>query len=179
MTNGSKEIQYINPTTKIGKHTKVDVIVVSGLLDGQRLLMKEAYNNKGRSDAKDIALFVEAGEMINELGHIWKYWKKNHNTNWDNIKEELADVLHFILEKGVELDVEPLHRHIVKFTDPIEHINEFVRAIPTTGDGYFNWWTTMATFRGLVDHLGIEWDDMVSAYWDKNMINRQRQERGY
>jgi dimeric dUTPase (all-alpha-NTP-PPase superfamily) len=173
------KIEHINPKSPLAKYTKFDLVTIEGILDGQRLLMKEAYHNEGRSDAKEIALFVEAGEMINELAHIWKYWKKSHKTDWDAIKEELADVLHFILEKGVELEVDVLHRYIAKYVDPIQHINHFVRAIPTTGDGHFEWWTTMALFRGLVEHLGISWDDMVSAYWDKNVINRERQKAGY
>ena len=43
-----------------------------------------------------IALLVEIGELANEL-KTFKHWKKRKEINWEKVKEELIDCLHFYL----------------------------------------------------------------------------------
>lgn len=42
-----------------------------------------------------IALSGELSEVANEINYKW--WKTQKPTNWDNVREELSDVLHFFV----------------------------------------------------------------------------------
>jgi dimeric dUTPase (all-alpha-NTP-PPase superfamily) len=167
------------------KQTKYDIIVIDHMLSAQRKFDQMALKNAG-VDAKEvqfnmeIGLFVEAGEMINEIEKHWKHWKKNHRWNKKKVMDELADVLHLIFSRGVFLNVEGLHRHVITYADPVEHIREFAKSVVICGEDHHGWWTCFSLFRGLIEHLGIDWEEeMKDAYWTKHQINVQRQEKGY
>jgi len=49
------------------------------------------------------ALIDEAVEFIHELN--WKPWKGKHLINYEKLKEELIDILHFWLTLAVELNL--------------------------------------------------------------------------
>lgn len=179
-----KKIEIINPNTSLGKNTKYDLITIETMLMAQKNFDQMALDNAGKTMDQvkgnmEIGLFVEAGEMINEIEKHWKHWKKHHRWNKGKIADELADVLHLIVSRGVVLDVDVLHRHVVKYVDPVEQINMLCRSIPFTGDGHFEFWRTLAIFRGLLEHLNVEWDQMAGWYWDKHQINIERQKGGY
>lgn len=166
------------------KNTTTDLITIEAMLTAQRDFDRVALKNAGTDavavkDNMEIGLFVEAGEMINEIEKHWKHWKKNHRWDKEKIMDELADVLHLILSRGVFLNVEVLHRYIKKHTDIVVQIKEFAKSVTTCGDSQYNWWSCMALFRGLVNMLGITWDEMVDQYWIKLQINIERQKAGY
>ena len=52
-----------------------------------------------------IALFVEIGELANEL-KTFKHWKSQKDVNWDKAKEELIDCLHFYLSWANSLQID-------------------------------------------------------------------------
>ena len=70
----------------------------------QKKLDNFIIQKKNLSDIKDsqgfvrtkIALFVEIGELANEL-KTFKHWKSQKEVNWAKAKEELIDCLHFFL----------------------------------------------------------------------------------
>lgn len=44
---------------------------------------------------KSLAMLSEFAEVVDELGYKW--WKKSNKIDFDNLKEELIDVLHFFV----------------------------------------------------------------------------------
>jgi dimeric dUTPase (all-alpha-NTP-PPase superfamily) len=166
------------------KKTKIHEIDLEPILDAQLKFDRLALQN-ARTDADavrsnmEIGLFVEAGEMINELERLWKHWKQNHRNDKEKITDELADVLHLIMSRGVYLNVSTTHEHVTIYLDPVEHLRQFCRVIMDCGQSKFGWWTCFSLFRGLLDHLNITWDDMADAYWIKHQTNIDRQKAKY
>lgn len=166
------------------KHTKQRKINIEKLLKGQKDLDVFFHKNaeKNMKDTiinREIALFVEAGELINEIGHIWKYWKKNNKVHIHFVKSECSDVLHFLLSQGNDLGVDPNHDVVITFADPVDQVNKFAKSVIESGKSHYAWWTCFAYYRGLLELLGIEWDEMVDEYWAKHDINIDRQNNGY
>ena len=56
----------------------------------------EIYNEEIAENMK-IALFVELGEMMNELETLFKHWKKKPKYNREKALVEYVDALHFAL----------------------------------------------------------------------------------
>lgn len=137
----------------------------------------ETYQSTRKS--RSIALFVEMGESLQELQHLWKFWKQNHKVVQFQMMDELADVLHFIISIGVDLDVDPIHDAMIKHTDVMDQIEALIRRTPFTNDGSFDWWNTLALYRGLLDHLNIDWPTIQKQYWRKDRVNIDRQKRDY
>ncbi|MEI2462058.1 dUTP diphosphatase [Mycoplasmopsis felis] len=54
-----------------------------------------------------LALIIEAAEYVNEV-QSFKYWKMNKNVDNEKIKEEFADLLHFLINLSYIYDVEPI-----------------------------------------------------------------------
>jgi dimeric dUTPase (all-alpha-NTP-PPase superfamily) len=52
-----------------------------------------------------IALFVEIGELANEL-KTFKHWKSQKDINFDKAKEELADCFHFFLSWANSFEID-------------------------------------------------------------------------
>lgn len=42
-----------------------------------------------------LAMFAELGELLNEVNFKW--WKNPHPVDYDAVKEELVDILHFFI----------------------------------------------------------------------------------
>lgn len=184
MYNPDKKIDFINPRSELAKHTRYNLTTIESMLDAQKKLDEIALQNAGVTDSEVadnmlIGLFVEAGEAMNEIEKHWKHWKKKHRNDPEKIMDELADVLHLILSRGVALNVDPLHRHIITHQNIVIQLKKLARSIPFCDEGHFHWWETFALFRGLIEMLGVDWDDMKSEYWAKHEINRRRQENGY
>lgn len=168
---------------EMGEYIMEDVSI-KDMLEGQKKVDEIALGNAGTDYAttkreRAIALYVETGEMMNEIGRLWKYWKKNHKSDMERVLDELADVLHFILSPGVEMGVDPVHTYIVKYPDPVDQILELMGDIVRCGKSVHGFNRTMAAFRGLLSHLGITWGEMVIAYWKKNAENIRRQASNY
>lgn len=52
-----------------------------------------------------IALLVEIGELANEL-KTFKHWKSQKDINWEKVKEELIDCLHFYLSWANSFEID-------------------------------------------------------------------------
>lgn len=66
-----------------------------------------AQKNAGRTrkntvTERQVALMTELGELFNEMQNF-KYWKHNKDIQIDKVKEEYADVLHFIISLGIDI----------------------------------------------------------------------------
>lgn len=47
------------------------------------------------------AIITEACELNNAFN--WKWWKNKHEIDWGNVKEEIIDLLHFILSLSIKM----------------------------------------------------------------------------
>ena len=85
------------------------------IIDQQILLdkaIKEAHKiNQDYSNQMIIALYTEVGEFANEI-QSFKYWKKSKNIDQNNLLEEFADGLHFLISFAIKTNcnyiIEPL-----------------------------------------------------------------------
>lgn len=53
----------------------------------------ENISNEEWIQKETLAMISELAELLNEVNFKW--WKNKKETNYDNIKEELVDILHF------------------------------------------------------------------------------------
>ena len=163
------------------------------------------YNGDDRFDKIVLALLVEIGECANEQ-RSWKFWstkqeprtsafktdyaKEGHGPQlvWTNpLREESVDVLHFILEMGIELNVKSVdinygNRPKETITAQFLDIQGRVYDIWDSGSlqtRQFYWNGLFLAYVDLVKMLGFTWDEIETAYFAKNQINHSRQENGY
>ena len=63
--------------------------------------------NKQLPDSRALcdAIVCEAVELKQEIG--WKYWKKPIEVDSEKVRAEYADVLHFVIQLGIELGLTP------------------------------------------------------------------------
>ncbi|MDR0855029.1 MAG: dUTPase [Christensenellaceae bacterium] len=50
--------------------------------------------------AELLALFSELNEVLSEVNFKW--WKNPKEVNWDNVKDEIIDVLHFLVSLSLK-----------------------------------------------------------------------------
>lgn len=136
------------------------------------------------SDEQLLALLVELAEAVNEE-KSFKYWKVDKKVNNQLLVLELADVLHFILSRGLmygldkRIDVQFIKRETVTkqflamfaVAGMLEAADPDIVALKHT--------ELLALFISLVEMLGYSWAEMEDAYVEKNGINTQRQFEKY
>ncbi|CAL7885294.1 dUTPase [Fusobacterium necrophorum] len=67
------------------------------------VFMNAGVTREGTTLHRKVALVAEVGEMFNE-NPDFKCWKKHKNTEvTDALKEEFADVLHFLISLGIDV----------------------------------------------------------------------------
>lgn len=67
------------------------------------IVLKKAKKTREETlSDRQVALLTEIGELANEMQNF-KYWKHNKNIQLDKVKEEYADVLHFIISLGIDI----------------------------------------------------------------------------
>ena len=97
--------------------------------------------------------------------------------------EEFVDGLHFILELGIEIEINyqewnysPFSRLNVtdKFTDIYE-----ATIILSGSKQDQDWVDLFEHYLGLGELLGFDWEEIEKAYFDKNEVNHKRQTLGY
>lgn len=158
------------------------------LLEMQRVLdeaiLKEhgnVYDEKIAEQMK-IALFVELGELMNEMPTKFKHWKKTAKDNREAALVEYVDALHFALS---------LTNHTVqrgKYDDDYEEYSDLVHLD-------YSWilYSIMheccspdANLKMILGHLfilgnklGFTWDEVYQVYKAKNQVNYERLANGY
>ncbi len=171
------------------------------LFKTQKLLMDRIVYKEQDKFAKTIlALLVEAGECANEW-RGFKYWSVNQIPHTRSVRtpammdedkefynpllDEYVDKLHLILQIGLELGVDKVIDDLIIF--PVQNsstTNQYVNIFIRIGDLYRNpsnevWADVFNLFLGLGERLGFTWEEIEQAYFAKNKINHERQERGY
>ncbi|WP_057766716.1 dUTP diphosphatase [Cytobacillus praedii] len=170
------------------------------LFDTQKVLRDRInYNEPDRFDKLILALLVEIGECANEW-RGFKFWSKNqepanycemcrvttveHKCN-NPLLEEYVDGLHFVLELGIEKGLSD-YKYAVFICDCVNKQFIYLHRVATdlfaqdrldyTLHHYRN---LIQLYLGLGEMLGFTWEQIEQAYFEKNVVNHQRQEEGY
>lgn len=138
-------------------------------------LMKEHGKTEYPLEKTKIALFVELGEMMNELQTEFKWWKKTAKYDREKALEEYVDCLHFALS---------LNNYYGWGAEDESDYDDCYEI-----DGYtlhtLLWWCAeggnncLTTLFYVGNYLGFTWEEIYTAYKKKNEINYQRLKSGY
>ncbi|TWT04624.1 dUTP diphosphatase [Planomicrobium sp. CPCC 101079] len=162
---------------------------LSKLFEVQRVLdaeieKKHPTEQRERITKKFVAIFVEAGELANELPEIFKFWSNKKN-NYEKALVELVDVWHFTISLGLEFGYELLDfSKVVKNQETgdraAEFNNLFYRITRFESDeDSVEYMRLVSTLYRIGEMLGFTWEQIESAYMNKNQINHARQENDY
>jgi len=170
-----------------------------------RIVEKKGLQGQDLLDKKILALQVELGELAQNW-RGFKFWSEDQEprgqaeyleyrctceggNRWVNknpLLEEYVDCLHFILSIGNDLILYKYeYVELVDFTnDIIAQFNAVFRLIGNwkkeqllmNNRFYFE---VVNEFLCLGKMLGFTWEQIETAYLEKNKINHERQENGY
>lgn len=173
------------------------------LFETQKVLRDRiGYNEPDRFNKLVLALFVELGECANEW-RGFKFWSKDQSPRvqksrapymdlddadfYNPLLEEYVDGLHFVLELGIEKFKELTSYNFsseIAVIDKTDITLQFNFIFNKAGDlvgnptkGNYIWMTEL--YLGLGETLGFTWEQIESAYFEKNKVNHQRQDSGY
>lgn len=158
------------------------------MLETQRQLDEAIHKEKGIIHDPDeklqIALFVELGEMMNELPTTFKYWKSSAEDNRDKALVEYVDVLHFALSLANRLG--PIFRDgLESGKEEFDYNSRFIANISqlslqkllfATAENEF---TRISFLFALGRKLGFTWGEVYNVYHLKNAENWERLNSGY
>jgi dimeric dUTPase (all-alpha-NTP-PPase superfamily) len=153
------------------------------------LKLQDAMNSKVNADWRNAgyewyrAIWMESAEMLEHYG--WKWWKKQ-NADVMQVKLEVVDIVHFALSirlvqggehsKTRDAIAEGIATDFAgpQATDDIKTSIELL-AQQTLADqgGHFS------IIAGVMDHLGMPFDELYQIYVGKNVLNMFRQDNGY
>lgn len=168
------------------------------LLEMQRVLDETILKENGNiydekiAEQNKVALFVELGELMNELQTNFKHWKKTAKDNRENALIEYADALHFALSLFNHYDfevIEALHDYVfddfvyrenqsLELFETLKDIVEACSSIDTMFDEPEMDLALMYLFK-LGNLLGFTWEGIYKCYKNKNSVNHERQRKGY
>ena len=164
------------------------------LLEMQRVLDDAILKEHGKvydktiAEQNKIALFVELGEMMNEIEPLFKHWKKKPKFNRKNALIEYVDALHFALS---------LFNYYDSKSDTSLDYNECIDEESSIFDTLINitkWysWADFENYRDCIsvglplsylfelgNKLGFTWEEIYNAYKAKNAVNYERLRNGY
>lgn len=143
-------------------------------------ILKEKGIVKYPLENMKIALFVELGELMNELPTKFKHWKSSAADNHEKAVEEYVDCLHFAISifnyrfYGTEASHEILESCCKDFYEvhPKLPISVIVEYILSSG-------CELSYLFILGRTLCFTWKEIYEAYKKKNEVNYQRLKSGY
>lgn len=141
-------------------------------------LMKEHGLTEYPLEKTKIALFVELGEMMNELQTEFKWWKKTAKYDREKGLEEYVDCLHFALSLTNYFRVEEkqLYQYdVVLFDDNLSQnlFNVYESVVIECGQNI------LYEIFALGSYFGFTWEEIYEAYKKKNAVNYERLKNGY
>ena len=149
------------------------------------LEMQDAMNSKVNSDWRERnhewyrAIWVECAEMLDHYG--WKWWK-HQECDFEQVKLELIDILHFglsdliVQHDSMQALAKVLSKHWPKATESGDFkllLEEFT--LDTLQTKHFN----LNRFVELAYSIGLSSEDIYVGYIGKNVLNIFRQDYGY
>lgn len=155
----------------------------------EMLTMQDALNQMLHAKWKDQpwdmsqAIIAECGELLDELGFKW--WK-HHQPNYDNVRLELVDIWHFVLNTHLVDRTE--NEMVLDLQDAIEHSHTFgdfddkeacvkLREWLAIGLAESTWRTDL--FLALCLNYGVTFNELYWLYMIKNTLNMFRWNNGY
>lgn len=157
------------------------------LLEMQRVLDANIFSNKGikqyPKENMQVALFVELGELMNELPTRFKHWKSSATDDRDKALVEYVDCLHFALSLAnnegesfnndlcLSPDIYDYNSHEITLLSELPIHKLLKNIVQFEGN--------LSYLFGLGAKLGFTWDEIYAAYKDKNTINYQRLKENY
>ncbi|MEK5331806.1 dUTP diphosphatase [Lysinibacillus sp. FSL W8-0992] len=131
---------------------------------------------------KGLALMVELAELANET-RCFKFWSTKGPSERDVILEEYVDSIHFILSLGLlkgytSIEKWPVVEEKRDLTETFLMTQDYILTFVNdpTEDRYLAIWQCYGL---LAYNLGYTFEDVVSAYIEKNEENYIRQRSGY
>lgn len=155
------------------------------LLEMQKVLDDSIFKAKGIEEYPlenmKIALFVELGELMNELPTKFKHWKSSAVDNREKALVEYVDCLHFALSVTYHQNLYNTNDMMKKWHDYEElskeadeyAITEILENIVTSR------LTKLHHLLILGNKLGFTWEEIYNAYIAKNKVNYERLKNGY
>jgi dimeric dUTPase (all-alpha-NTP-PPase superfamily) len=169
------------------------------LFQTQKILRDRiGYNEPDRFNKLILALLVELGECANEW-RGFKFWSTNQSPRtqkarapyidlddadfYNPLLEEYVDGLHFILELGLEIevnvsDISIMYAREWDVTKQFNNVFASVADFETTKD-FHCYDNLISRYYELGEVLGFTDEQIEQAYFAKNKINHVRQETGY
>ena len=151
----------------------------------------EVHGLEGQNLTGDVtqALYTELGELSNEIG-FFKYWKKNKKDDKARQYDEWADCMHFMASLGNK------YGYVERISDDTAQktIRFNMDTMIETGVTYHHLFDSIykSDFREIMYYavslsclltigmkLGMTFEDMEKAYFDKNQVNYDRLASGY
>lgn len=131
---------------------------------------------------KGLALLIELAELANET-RCFKFWSTKGPSERSVILEEYVDSIHFLLSLGIEKDLNALEiwPEPVAEKDLTELFLQTQKAIQEFLEDYSmsNFMNIWSCYGGLAKALDFSYDEVLTAYIQKNKTNYDRQNNGY
>jgi dimeric dUTPase (all-alpha-NTP-PPase superfamily) len=151
------------------------------------------WSKKNKEPRIKKAIICYICDGIGELEHDnWKHCERCNGTGvvgYSNpLKEEYVDGLHFVLDYGLEIGMEPERLDIRNYgpdgsiTKAFLVVQEIAIGLRTQRNGTFlkmHYEFLLSQYLLLGEMLGFSDDDIFNAYVEKNKVNHQRQDNGY
>ncbi len=151
----------------------------------------EVHGLQGQNLTGDVtqALYTELGELSNEIG-FFKYWKKNKKDDKARQYDEWADCMHFMASLGNKYGhVETILLEKIKdgFEKDVNYAIEkqityhelFGIIYKAKLNSVKDYAISLASLVVIGLKLGMTYEDMHKAYFDKNQVNYDRLASGY
>ncbi len=166
---------------KMNEFKLKDLQAMQDQLD-ERIFSKHDRSRKDTFEDRVLALHVEIAELANEK-QSFKYWKQSQNIDEQRIKDELADVLHFTISLGIDIEFnESIDLDQVDKEIPLTQ--RFISMHDSLGEFYNrrdhqDYRQLLESVLGLTYDLGYDVQDLYDAYMLKYKENHQRQDDNY
>ncbi|MER2154751.1 MAG: dUTP diphosphatase [Solibacillus sp.] len=132
-----------------------------------------------------LATIVELAEVAQEE-QSFKYWKKNKEVDRAKLLEELADVMHFIISRGVQNGIRRIStvETVAEYqfdtvAEQILYIIELLLSNREKESTTTHYPTLFKAFVNLSEMFGFTWDELSDEYLRKNTVNLARQNQNY
>lgn len=157
------------------------------LLEMQRVLDEAILKEHGNiydekiADQMKIALFVELGELMNEMPTKFKHWKKTAKDNREKALVEYVDCLHFALSLTNHSKTQGKFDDCYESYSDLVHLNYswILTCIIWECEEESNCNQILGHLFILGNKLGFTWSEIYEAYKAKNAVNYERLKNGY
>ncbi|MGH0448519.1 dUTP diphosphatase [Bacillus mycoides] len=148
----------------------------------------EVHGLQGQNLTGDVtqALYTELGELSNEIG-FFKYWEKNKKNDKARQYDEWADCMHFMASLGNKYGhVDYVLSHdlnngdiLLNKKDDVSYHFAFEAIYKGEFNDEFDYGNAFTALIVIGLKLGMTYEDMEKAYFDKNQVNYDRLANGY